>query len=165
MECHTSKVRVLGLLGLPCLMVGVSYFCTTLPDATARVIGWIGTAFFGLGFIALPVMFFRSGPQIMIGADGIHDRRLKIGVIAWEDIRSLSIGSVHSTKFLCIDVVDREKYVSRFPRWKRHLASANEALGFPPLTINFAGLRPGLKDVWTYLEARGKTPAGPRKKE
>ena len=149
MECHTSKVKVLGLLGLTCLMVGVSYFCTTLPDAMARVVGWIGTVFFGLGFIAFP----------------IHDRRLKIGVIPWEDVRSLSIGSVHSTKFLCIEVVDREKYLSRFSRWKRHLASASEGLGFPALTINFAGLRPGLKDVWAYLEARRHTRLAQRRSE
>ena len=101
----------------------------------------------------------------MINADGIDDRRLKVGLIPWEDIRALSIGSVRSAKFLCIDVVDREKYLSRFPRWKRHLASANEALGFPPLTISFAGLTPGLKDVWAYVEARGRTSPGHQKSD
>ena len=31
MECYTSKVKVLGLFGLTCIMVGASYFCTTQP--------------------------------------------------------------------------------------------------------------------------------------
>jgi hypothetical protein len=32
MECYKSKVKLLGLLGLTCVMVSMSYFCTTLPD-------------------------------------------------------------------------------------------------------------------------------------
>jgi hypothetical protein len=152
-ECHVSRVRLLGLLVLTCLMVGTSYFCTTLPDLTARVAGWAGVAFFSLGFVAIPVMFFRSGPQVIVNEYGIDDLRLRLGLIPWEEIRGLSIGSVHSTKFLCIDLVDREKYLSRLPRWKRSAAAANEMLGFPALTIGFSGLSPGLKEVWAYIES------------
>jgi hypothetical protein len=154
MECYPSKVKLLGLLGLTCALVGVSYFCTTLPGLTPQVVGWMGVGFFGLGFIALPVMFFRTGPQVVINGEGIEDRRLKIGVIPWENIRSLSIGSVNSAKFLCVELSDPERYLSRLPRWSRSLAAANEALGFPALTISFSGLSPGLKRVWAFLHAR-----------
>jgi hypothetical protein len=154
MECYTSKVKLLGLLGLTWVMVSVSYFCSTLPDLTARVVGWIGVSFFGLGFIALPVMFLRAGPQVVINDEGIEDRRLKIDIIRWEDIRSLSIGSVNSAKFLCVEVADPGRYLSRLPRWRRSLTAANEALGFPALTISLSGLSPGLKEVWAYLQAR-----------
>jgi hypothetical protein len=154
MECYTSRVKLLGLLGLTCVMVGVSYFCTTLPDLIARAVGWIGVSFFGLGFIALPVMFLRTGPQVVINDAGIEDRRLKIGIIRWEDIRSLSIGSVSSAKFLCVELADPGRYLSRLPRWKRSLTRASEALGFPALTISLSGLSPGLKEVWAYLRAR-----------
>lgn len=154
MECYTSKVKLLGLLSLTCVMVSMSYFCTTLPDLTARVVGWVGVSFFGLGFIALPVMFLRTGPQVIINDEGIEDRRLKIDIIRWEDIRSLSIGSVNSAKFLCVEVADPGRYLSRLPRWKRSLTAANVALGFPALTISLSGLSPGLKEVWAYLQAR-----------
>jgi hypothetical protein len=160
MKCYTSKVKSLGLLGLTCAMVSVSYFCTTLPGLTPRVVGWIGVGFFGLGFIAFPVMFFRTGPQVVINDEGIEDRRLKIGVIRWEDIQSLSIGSVNSAKFLCIEVADPERYLSRLPRWSRPLRAATEALGFPSLTIGFSGLSPGLKEVWAYLQGRDRMPSG-----
>ena len=156
MECHTSKAKLLGLLGLTCAMVGASYFCTTLPDLAPRVFGWIGVAFFGLGFIAIPVMLFRTGPQIVINDEGIEDRRMKIGVILWDDIRSLSIGAVNSTKFLCVDVADPQKYLSRLPPWKRRLAAANGSLGFPPLSISCSGLSPGVEEVWAYLQAQGR---------
>lgn len=154
MKCYPSKVKLLGLLGLTCVMVGVSHFCTTLPGLIPQVVGWIGVGFFGLGFIALPVMFFRTGPQIVINDEGIEDRRLKIGVIQWGDIRSLSIGSVNSAKFLCVGLSDPERYLNRLPRWRRSLTAAVEALGFPALTISFSGLSPGLKEVWAYLHAR-----------
>jgi hypothetical protein len=156
-------VKLLGLLGLACIMVGVSYFCTTQPDPAARAFGWIGVAFFGLAFIAFPIMFFRTGPQVLINAHGIEDRRLKLGVIPWQDIRGLSIGSVNSAKFLCIDLVDPEKYLSMMPRWKRHLASANQALGFSALSISFSSLSPGLKEVWAYLQAQGELLDGGRR--
>ncbi len=42
MECSTSKVKLLGLLGLTCVMVSLSYFCTTLPGLIPPVVGWIG---------------------------------------------------------------------------------------------------------------------------
>jgi hypothetical protein len=152
MECRTSKAKLLGLLALTCAMVGASYFCTTLPDTLARGVGWIGVAFFGLGFIAFPIVFFRAGPQVLVNEDGIDDRRLKLGLIPWSDIRALSIGSVNSVKFLCIELVDPEKYLSRLPRWKRALAAANEGMGFPALSIGFSGLSPGLEKVWSYLQ-------------
>ncbi len=156
MECYVSRTKLVGLLALTCVMVGASYFCTTMADITARVAGWCGVGFFSLGFVAFPVTFFRSGPQVVIGAEGIEDRRSKLGLMRWEDIRALSVGSVESTRFLCVDLFEPEKYLSRLPRWKRRLAAANEAMGFTPVTIGFAGLTPGIDEVWDYLQARGE---------
>jgi hypothetical protein len=158
MECYPSKVKLLGLLGLTCALVGMSSFLTTMPDLLSRVVGWIGVAFFGLGFIAFPAMFFRTGPQVVINDKGIEDRRMKIGVIPWEDIRSLSIRSVESTKFLCVELFEPERYLSRLPRWTRPVRVASKALGLPALTIGFSGLSPGLKEVWAYLRGRESEP-------
>lgn len=154
MECYTSRTKLLGLLGLTCVMVGMSCFLTTLPGL-ARVVGWIGVGFFGLGFIACPVMFFRTGPQVIINDEGIQDHRLKVGVIRWDDVRSLFIRRVQSTRFLCIDVVDPQKYLSRLPRWTRPMIPLAESMGLPALTISFSGLHPGIKEVSAYLQARG----------
>jgi len=139
-------------------MVGGSYFCTTLPDIIARVVGWIGMEFFGLGFVVFPVLFFRTDAQVIINDEGIEDRRLRIGVIRWEDIHSLSIGSVNSVRFLCVELNDPEEYLSRLPRWKRWLAAADGAMGFPPLNIGFSGLSPGIEEVWAHLQDRAGTP-------
>jgi hypothetical protein len=154
LTCHTSNTKLLGLLGLTCVMVVASYFCTTIPGLPARLIGWIGISFFGLGFIAIPARLLRPGPQVVINDEGIEDHRLKAGVIRWQDIRSLSIGSVNSARFLCIELMEAEKYLSRLPRWKRSIAAVNPALGFPALTISFSGLTPGLAAVTAHLDER-----------
>ncbi len=158
MQCYTSRTKLAGLLCLTCVMVAVCYSCTTHPGLIPRLVGWIGVGFFGLGFVVIPVMFCRSGPQVVINDAGIEDYRLKVGIIRWEDVRSLYVGSIESARFLCIEVDDPEKYVARLPRWKRWLAAANEALGYPALVINFSGLTPGIRDVWAHLQSRGELP-------
>ncbi len=155
MECYTSRVKLVGLLLLTVVMVGASYFCTTLDGFVPQVVGWIGVAFFGLGFVVFPVMFLRRGPQVVLSDEGFEDKRLKVGLIPWRDIRSVSVGSVNSAKFLCLELQDPDKYLSRLPRWKRSLARTNTALGFSAVTISFSGLSPGLKEVEAYLETRG----------
>ena len=154
MKCYPSKLKLLGLFGLTCALVGMCCFLTTFSDLFSRAVGWVGVGFFGLGFIVIPIMWFRTGAQVVINDEGIEDIRQKIGVIRWEDIRGLWIGRVESTKFLCIELVDSEKYLSRLPRWTRPLTAATRAIGFPPLTIGFTGLSPGLEEVWAYLQSR-----------
>jgi len=152
MKCYTSKWKLVGLLLLTFVMVGISYYCTTFSGPAPRMAGWIGVAFFGLGFVAFPVMMFRSGPQVITGDEGIEDRRLKVGVIRWKDIHSLSIGSVHSTKFLCIKLNNPQEYLDQMPVWKRLLAKVNKAMGFDDLLVSFSGLTPGIDEAWQFLK-------------
>jgi hypothetical protein len=154
MKCYSSKLKLLGLLALTCAMVGVSYLCTTLPGLFPRVVGWIGVGFFGLGFVVIPIMWFRTDAQVIIDEEGIEDRRQGIGVIRWEEIRSLSVGSIEGTRFLCVNLIDPEKYHSRLPRWKRPMVAANRFLGVHGVPIGFSGLSPGIEEVWAYLQAR-----------
>ena len=155
MRCYPSRWKLMGLLGLTSLMVGMSYGCTRTPGLVPSLVGWSGVAFFGLGFVAFPIMLGRKGPVVVIDEAGIEDRRWKFGVIPWADVRSLSILTIQSTKLLGIDLVEPEKYLARLPRWQRSLASANAWLGFPAFAISFAGLSPGIKEVWAALQSPG----------
>jgi hypothetical protein len=134
-------------------MLGASWFCTTIPKLKAQIAGWTGLVLFGLCFIAIMAQLFRSGPSIILDDSGIHDRRSSFGTIPWTDIVSLQIGSVRSQRFLCVEVVDPNTYLSRLPRHKRLLAQANLSLGFPAITIGFSGLSPGIDEVWSYVQA------------
>jgi len=109
---------------------------------------------FGLGFIRLPIMLLNTAPQVIINDHGIDDRRMKIGIIDWKDIRSLSIRSISSNRFLCVEVFDREKYMASLPKWQRKLTIATTAIGVPAFTISFTGLTPGIDEVWLYLQSQ-----------
>lgn len=155
MECYRSKHKLLGFLILTIIMVGGSTFCTTLPDSALRLIGWIGVVFFGLGFVVIPAMYLRKGPQVIINETGIEDFRLGVGMIRWDDIGSFSIDSVYSSRLLCIEVKNPQAYLSRMPIWKRALTKVNRSMGYSRFTISFSGLTPGLDDVWAFLKDQG----------
>src|SRR5262245_21927538 len=123
MECYASKVKSLGLLGLTILMVSVCYFSATLPqiDPFHRMLCWFVVGFFGLGFTTFPMMFFRAAPVIVINEEGIEDHRWNLGVIRWQEIRSVWLGSMKRARFLCLELRDQDKYLSRMPRWQRSL--------------------------------------------
>jgi hypothetical protein len=133
-------------------MLGASWFCTTIPNLKAQIAGWVGLVFFGLCFIAILAQLFRSGPSVILDELGIHDLRSSFGTIQWADIVSLRIGSVRSQRFLCVEVRDASTYLSRLPIHKRLLAQANPSMGFPPITIGFAGLSPGLDEIWSHVQ-------------
>lgn len=152
MRCHTSVAKTLGLVCVGILMLAVCWFCTTIPKPKEQIVGWVGLVFFGLCFIAILAQLFRSGPSVILDEAGIHDLRSSFGTIAWTDIVSLRIGSLRSQRFLCVEVRDSSIYLSRLPSHKRLLAQANPSLGFPPITISFTGLSPGLDEVWSYVQ-------------
>ncbi len=151
MRCYTSIPKTFGLVCIGILMLGVSWFCTTVPNQIAQIVGWLGLVFFGLCFIAILAQLFRTRECVVLDDVGIHDLRA-FGVIAWDDIVSLTIGSVRSQRFLCIEVREPSIYLSRLSTHKRLLAQANPSLGFPPITISFSGLSPGLEEVLRYVQ-------------
>jgi hypothetical protein len=154
MECFTSRSKLLGYLVLTCIMVGGAYFCTTLPDSVANIFGWIGIAFFGLGFIISPIRFLRWGAVIVINEFGIEDRRWGTGVIPWEDIESMSIYSVENCACLQLWVKDPAKYVTRMSWWNRKISDFNKSSGFSPIQLDFVAVSPGIDEAIRYIKFR-----------
>jgi hypothetical protein len=150
-ECYTSRTKLLGYLALTCVMVGMAYFSATRSDPIANFLGWLGVAFFGLGFIVFPVQLLRWGPVVLVNEMGIEDRRLRIGVILWEDITAISSDGVH---FISITVKDPEKYLSRMSKWKRWVAELSRTYGFSPIFIGFVGVTPGIDEALKYIQFR-----------
>ncbi|MBN2716536.1 MAG: hypothetical protein JXX14_11835 [Deltaproteobacteria bacterium] len=151
MKCYESKLKLIGLMGLGLLLIAGSVFCTMLPNWTAQIAGWVGAVFFSLCFIAIPMRFFRKGPQVIIDENGIEDKRLKIGVIEWRHIDRISEGDIHGTKFLCLHLTDPEIYLQKLPTWKRRLTKSNNAVGFPEFSLSFVGLSPGYTEVRAFV--------------
>ena len=157
MTCYRSLPKMLGLLLLAILMTAVSAWCTTLPQVRAQVFGWLGVAFFGFGMLVIARQLFRRGPVVVLDGLSITDHRSPDGPLFWDQVLSMWVGAVHSSKFLCVELKDPDIFVSRWSAKRRALAKANAALGFPAITISFSGLSPGLDEVWSYLRSTQPT--------
>ncbi len=153
MTCNRSMLKMLGLLLLAIALTAVSLWCAMLPQIRAQVFGWLGVLFFGFGVFVIARQLFRRGAVVVVDELSITDHRLPDGPLFWDQISSVWIGSVHSSKFLCVELKDPDLFVSRWTARRRAVAKANEALGFPAITISFSGLSPGLEEVAGYVRS------------
>jgi hypothetical protein len=154
-EAFPSRLKIAGLLLLNLCMVAVAAFCTTLPAITAKIAGWAGVLFFGLGFVVLPRAFFLAKtPKIVIDDSGIHTGS-SIGLVEWGDITGFRVDSIKGTKFLSVLVVDADKYLQRMSATARMSAQTHPHLGVSEIALCFVGLSPGLADACFHLAELG----------
>ncbi len=74
----------------------------TESSETDRIIGWIGTCFFGL---AIPIGFFHlfdKRPQVIINEIGIYDRTTHNEFINWEIIKDAYPINIYGQDFICL---------------------------------------------------------------
>ena len=78
-----------------------------------------------------------SVPVLTMNEDGIWDRRLGVGLILWSDIEEVQIENRYgANNFVCIRVVDPEKYVSRLSGPKLANMRHTQKLGFTMLNMD-----------------------------
>jgi len=148
-----SKLKTFGWFLLGVAMVGMSCFCTTFPNVVGVSVGWIGVVFFGLCLAGILAQLFSTGPQVVIDSEGITSRRWKCGTMRWDDIESLWVTSIRSSKFLSLRLKTPSAYLEKLPFHQRALAKMNVAFGFEVVNIGFQGMTPGLKEAWKHIVA------------
>lgn len=128
-EAFPSRLKIAGLLLLNVCMVAFAAFCTTHPAITARIAGWAGILFFGLGLVVLPRAFlFANTPKIVIDDSGIHTGS-SLGHVEWDDITGFRVDSIRGTTFLSVLVVDVDKYLQRMSATARMSVQTHPHLG------------------------------------
>lgn len=120
----------------------------------ALLAGWAGILFFGGCALVGARQLIDSRPRLVIDDDGILDRTLGVGRIPWSDIRGAYLRSLHGNDFVCLDLVDAERYLRRTTAIKRALAGANAALGFTPISLNLSGAAVDAGDVLELILKR-----------
>ncbi len=118
-----------------------------VASGEAPVLGWIAVLFFGGGSLVLAWHFFDVRPRLVIDAEGIYDRTLGVGTIAWKDIEDAYICSIHVHDFICLVVHDPDVYLRRLSAIRRKIATANRALGLTELNLNLVGVTASAEEV------------------
>ena len=138
-----TKLALLAILGV--VMTGLSAVLAFLNldlGLAAKIIGWIGTVFFGLcTLIALWRGLMERGPVITISPEGIRDTRVSASVVPWRAITGISTWSFQGQQAMVLAVdsaIERTLGLSLIARWSR---GANRALGADGLAITASGVK------------------------
>ena len=105
------------------------------------VIVWIFLA------VTAPFILYRlirgvntEDPIIILDEEGVLDKRLKVGVIDWTDIRRITSHSIYSAEYISLHLHDTGKYDSRRPVWLKLLSQVQRVFGMSSISISTMGL-------------------------
>jgi hypothetical protein len=151
---NSKKRNVLLLLGCGVFVAMGIFIVLKDHSSKAQMVGWANILFFGLGMVVACFALADTRPRITIDEHGITDRTLKVGLIEWADITGATVYSINATKFIGLDLVDEEKYLSRIPNWQTKMAAANEMLGFHRINLNLAGISINANELAEMIVAK-----------
>ncbi len=79
-------------------------------------------------------------PLIILDEQGVLDKRLKVGVIRWTDIRRISRHSLSGVEYISLHLHDTKEYDARRPLWLKMLSQVQRPLGMSSIAISTTGL-------------------------
>ncbi len=104
------------------------------------VVAWVIAIVGGAGALIAAWEFHDRRPRVVIDDDGVLDRALAVGTIAWDDIRDVRVTRVNGRPQLCLDLPNAAKYTSRLPQPLRRIVPLNRQLGLTDLSVDLSGL-------------------------
>jgi hypothetical protein len=96
--------------------------------------------------IALISLLFKlirgqsKDPIIILDEHGVFDRRLKVGVIEWGDIRRMKSYSLSGAEYISLELHNTKKYASRRPLWLGAISQVQRVFGMTSIAISTNGL-------------------------
>jgi len=135
-----KKALKLFLLAAPLITAGIWMIVKDGGSETDRIMGWIGTCFFGL---AIPVGLFHlfdKRPQVIINEIGIYDRTTHDEFINWEIIKDAYPINIYGQHFVCLLVPEGFRPSKRKSKFYKGVAKLNEELGAQELNIQLGQL-------------------------
>jgi hypothetical protein len=79
-------------------------------------------------------------PIIILDEQGVFDRRLKVGVIEWDDIRRIRSYSLSGAEYISLELHNAKKYESRRPLWLGAISQVQRLFGMTSIAISTNGL-------------------------
>ena len=141
---HIETKRSFWLLrGVGSVVLAAVSIVLLLRAVPGTLVWWVSVVaaiFFVMGAIVGIAQGMRRGPRITLDATGVHDRTLGVGVIPWSDIARVEPYGVAQQGFVGLHLHDAAPYLARASMLKRMLARLNRGSGFPPFSVNLAGV-------------------------
>lgn len=130
---HTNKLRV--ALVSAAALGGLYLFLGYMP-----VPGWIAGIGIAIALVYRTIKGDSDQPVIILDEQGIFDRRLKVGVIRWDDIRRAVPYTVQGVEYISLDLHDMKTYEAHRPLWLRILSQGQRLFGMSSISIMANGL-------------------------
>jgi len=135
MNCYESRFKSLKSVLFFFLITVLFFYLTELLTYSGSIrrmgyiiIGYIGVAFSGFFLFYYILKCFKNGPSVSINEKGIIDHRASSTLITWAEILSLNLEDSGDEKILVL--------------WGTYSNS----------NISFSGLKPGINEVWEYIQ-------------
>ena len=77
-----------------------------------------------------------TDPVVVINDEGVFDKRLKIGVIRWADIRRIKSYSLSGALYISLELHNTQAYESRRPLWLTLVSQVQRLFGMSPISIS-----------------------------
>lgn len=91
---------------------------------------------------------FKNTAVVSMDADGICNKRWKLGPVPWSAINAAWMGKFQKQTFLCFDI-DKSVLPGGVPAKNKNPLSP-----FPAFTLWLDDLHPGIEAAWQYLQAQ-----------
>lgn len=144
-EIKSSRSKYFGLLIGSIVFVACGFFI--LLNGGPELIGWASIIFFGLGIPLSIWQILDSRSRLKIDDTGIVDRTLGIGKISWDDIQGAFVKSIQGNDFICLNLRNTKKYTEKLSSVKKAMITANEKLGFTPISLNLSGVAVNTNEI------------------
>lgn len=137
-EIKSSRLKYILLLITAMGFVVCGVFL--LSQSGPMWVGWMSIVFFGSMIPLFAWQLFDTRPRLIIDGEGVLDRTLKIGKILWSDISGAYLREIKGNSFICLELENEEKYLTKLSPLMRAATSANVKLGFTPISLNLSGV-------------------------
>lgn len=118
------------------ILMGLLYF--TLGYLPTLI--WIVAPIAALSLIYSLFRGQSTGPCITLDEEGLCDKRLKVGVIRWSDIRRISCHRLQGAGYISLELHNAEMYEKRRPSWLNVISQVHRVFGMSPISISTSGL-------------------------
>jgi hypothetical protein len=146
---YRSRWTSLKLVLASLLFVVIGLAMIAWGGVTARVVGGLAVAFFGLcGAYVLTEMLWRR-PSVELDRGGIRVRShlAAAGYLPWAEVTGAVVYEMGGQRMLGIEVRDREDLIARATPLRRFVMRSNRRLGYPLVNIPQTAVADDLDDV------------------